>query len=91
MFVHQTELFKGMNQAFLDKLNEILVTENYNRGDFLFKVGEPAHHFFILLQGRVRIAIGEKGHTVTIASNPGKLSDGHAWSALIPILLQLNV
>jgi CRP-like cAMP-binding protein len=80
MFVHQTELFKGMNQAFLDKLNEILVTENYNRGDFLFKVGEPAHHFFILLQGRVRIAIGEKGHTVTIASNPG---EAFGWSCLV--------
>jgi hypothetical protein len=46
MFVHQTELFKGMNQVFLDKLNGIIATENYNRGDFLFKVGEPSNHFF---------------------------------------------
>jgi len=80
MFVHQTDLFKGMNQAFSNKLNGITATENYNRGDFIFKVGEPAHHFFILLQGRVRIAIGEKGHTVTIANNPG---EAFGWSCLV--------
>jgi CRP-like cAMP-binding protein len=80
MFVHQTELFKGMNQVFLDKLNGIIATENYNRGDFLFKVGEPSNHFFILLQGRVRITIGEGGHTVNIASNPG---EAFGWSCLV--------
>jgi CRP-like cAMP-binding protein len=80
MFVHQTELLKGMNQAFLDKLNSILVTETYNRGDFLFKVGEPSDHFFILLEGRVRITIGEGGHTVNIASNPG---EAFGWSCLV--------
>ena len=31
MFVHQTNLFKEMNQAFIEKLNGIIVTEG-NRG-----------------------------------------------------------
>ena len=79
MFVHQTNLFKEMNQAFIEKLNAIIVTENYNKGDFLFKVGEPAHHFYILLQGRVRMTIGEKDHTVAIANNPG---EAFGWSCL---------
>jgi CRP-like cAMP-binding protein len=80
MFVHQTELFKEMNQAFMDKLNKITVTKDYDKGAFIFKVGEPAHHFYILLQGRVRMTIGETRHTVTIANNPG---EAFGWSCLV--------
>jgi CRP-like cAMP-binding protein len=64
----------------MDKLNKIIVTENYDKGAFIFKVGEPAHHFYILLQGRVRMTIGEQRHTVTIANNAG---EAFGWSCLV--------
>jgi CRP-like cAMP-binding protein len=80
MFVHQTNLFKEMSMLFIEELNKITVTVNYNKGDFIFRVGEPAHNFYILLQGRVRMTIGENRHTITIANNPG---EAFGWSCLV--------
>ena len=55
MFVHQTELFKGMSQGFLDTLNKIIVTENYNRGDFLFIVLQILRRIFADTQKNLQI------------------------------------
>lgn len=80
MFIQQTELFKGMSRSFLEDLNKFVVTENYQKGEFLFKAGEPAHNFYVLQQGRVRIIVGVAGHTITMASNPG---ESFGWSCLV--------
>jgi len=80
MFVHQTDLFKEMSKLFIEELNKITVTENYAKGDLIFRVGEPAHNFYILLQGRVRMTIGENRPTITIANNPG---EAFGWSCLV--------
>jgi len=80
MFIQQTDLFKGMSKSFMEELNKFIVTGNYKKGEFLFKAGEPAHHFYVLQQGRVRIIVGLAGHTITMASNPG---ESFGWSCLV--------
>jgi CRP-like cAMP-binding protein len=80
MFIQQTDLFKGMSKSFMEELNKFIVTGDYKKGDYLFKAGEPAHHFYVLQQGRVRIIVGSAGHTITMASNPG---ESFGWSCLV--------
>ena len=80
MFIQQTDLFKGMSRSFMEDLSKFIVTGDYKKGEYLFKAGEPAHHFYVLQQGRVRIIVGLSGHTITMASNPG---ESFGWSCLV--------
>jgi CRP-like cAMP-binding protein len=56
------------------------VTETHKEGEWLFRDGDPANTFYILLKGRVKLSLGKTGHIVYIVSNAGEV---FGWSSLI--------
>ncbi len=66
MFIQQADLFRGMNKDFVKKVFDITSKESLNQGDVLFREGDHARHFYILLKGRARQA----GHSRNWTSGP---------------------
>jgi len=80
MFFKQGDIFWGMNKEFVGEIMKIAETDSYDKGDLLFRVGDPADHFYILKKGQVNLSIGDAGHVVYIVSKAG---EAFGWSSLI--------
>jgi CRP-like cAMP-binding protein len=80
MYIDTAYLFEGMREATRKKILETALEELHAPGDFLFHQGEPAHEFYILMEGRVRISVGLQGLLAHVASDPG---DMIGWSSLV--------
>ncbi len=78
MQLRQGDLFRGMDIEFMKEVIDLTVNISSKAGDNLFKVGDPANFFYILLKGSVTMERG-KGKWYT-AKQPGEL---FGWSALI--------
>ena len=80
MYLKQKDIFWAMRTDFVKKIMNISVTESHETGELLFREGDPAGQFYILLKGRVKLSLGETGHVVHIVSNAG---EAFGWSSLI--------
>ena len=72
MYIQQADLFWGMNKGFVKEIMDIAEKETCQKGDFLFREGDPAIYFYILIKGQVKLIVGETGpmvHTVDHAGN----------------------
>jgi len=78
MLLKQGDLFWGMNIDFVKKVTDQTEHITYKEGEKLFKVGDPASFFYILLKGSVTMERG-RGRWYT-AKHAGEL---FGWSALI--------
>jgi len=80
MYVQQANFFFGTSMTFANEIMKTAVREFHPTGTVIFKEGEAANHFYVLLEGRVRISIGESGHVVYIVSRGG---EAFGWSSLV--------
>ncbi len=80
MYIQQSDLFWGMNRDFVKEVMNIAVKESYQKGDFLFREGDPAANFYILIKGRVKLTIGETGQMVYTVDRSG---EAFGWSSLL--------
>ena len=80
MYIQQSALFWGMDRTFIKEVMEIAARESYQEGDFLFREGDPANFFYILIKGRVKLTVGESGPVVYIVDHAG---EAFGWSSLI--------
>ncbi len=80
MYLKQKDIFRAMNKSFVKKIMNVSVTETYEKGDLLFKQGDPASQFYILLRGHIKLTIGETGQSVYSVSHAG---EAFGWSSLI--------
>ena len=80
MYLKQKDIFWEIRKDFVKEIMEIAVTETRKKGEWLFREGDPANAFYILLKGRVKLSLGETGHIVYIVSNAG---EAFGWSSLI--------
>ena len=74
---------KGLTPAQIGTITGCAFNQRFAPGEFLFREGEEAGHFFIVRQGRVAIEIGaEPREAMTIQT----VSDGEilGWSWLVP-------
>ena len=72
MYIQQSDLLRGLGKEFVKALMDLAHKEDHKRGFLLFREGDRANHFFILLKGRVNIRVGETGHTVYTVDHPGE-------------------
>ena len=70
----------GMGKEFALEAMEISEKLSLNEGDTLFNAGDPAHHFFVLIKGRVELSLSKTGPVVYIARHPGEVI---GWSSLV--------
>ena len=80
MYFKQKDIFRAMNKSFVKKIMNVSTTESYEQGDLLFKQGDLANQFYILLKGRIKLTLGEIGRSVYIVSHAG---EAFGWSSLI--------
>jgi CRP-like cAMP-binding protein len=80
MYVQQANFFFGTSMTLANENMKTAVREFHPTGTVIFKEGAAANHFYVLLEGRVRISIGESGHVVYIVSRGG---EAFGWSSLV--------
>jgi len=80
MYFQQADLFWGMSKNFVEKILETAEKESHSKGYFLFHEGDPASYFYILVDGRIKLAIGEVGQMVHTVDHAG---EAFGWSSLI--------
>jgi CRP-like cAMP-binding protein len=72
MYIQQSDLLRGSGKDFVKTVMDLAHKEDHKRGFVLFREGDRASHFFILLKGRVNITLGETGHTVYTVDHAGE-------------------
>jgi CRP-like cAMP-binding protein len=79
MYLRQSELFLGMGHQFLKNAMDLSVRVSVPEGGVVFAQGEPAEHFFILIDGCVTLTVEGSGK-VYEGCRVGEL---FGWSSLI--------
>ena len=80
MYIKMSDFFMGMGKNFTMEVLDIAEKLSQKEGDLLFHEGDPAAHFYVLLQGRVKLSLGDTGPVVYMARQPGEII---GWSGLI--------
>ena len=80
MYIKQSELFRGTSMDFVKKFMDISEMSSHQKGEVLFSEKDPATFFFILLNGCVKLSVGEPKQAVYNASRNG---EAFGWSSLI--------
>ncbi|MGO8786769.1 MAG: cyclic nucleotide-binding domain-containing protein [Terriglobia bacterium] len=76
----QAYLLQGIAETTRRRILESAREESHPQGDFIFRQGDPALHFFILEEGRVRLSQGRHELLAYVASDSGDLL---GWSSLV--------
>lgn len=79
MIIQELDLFGGIDDGIVEELVGAMETVSYNPGDVLFKAGDPADHFFILVVGAVNLYISGAEKVSFVALKQG---DAFGWSSL---------
>ena len=80
MYIKMSDFFMGMGKQFTMEVLDIAEKLFQNKGEVLFREGDPAKHFYVLLKGRVKLGLGDTGPVVYMARQPGEII---GWSGLI--------
>ena len=80
MYIRQSDLLLGISMDFVKQFMDNSEMASRDKGDVLFRENDPAHFFFTLLSGRVKLSISEGGHTVHVTKQNG---EAFGWSSLI--------
>jgi CRP-like cAMP-binding protein len=80
MYIKMSDFFMGMGRPFTMEALDIVEKIFQKEGDVLFREGDPAKHFYVLLKGRVKLGLGSSGPVVYMARHPGEII---GWSGLI--------
>ncbi|HET7497958.1 MAG TPA: Crp/Fnr family transcriptional regulator [Candidatus Eisenbacteria bacterium] len=63
--IRATPLFRGLSSEDQKRLAALSALRNYDRGDFLWRAGDPAEQLTIVVKGRVKIVThGDTGDTI---------------------------
>jgi CRP-like cAMP-binding protein len=80
MHIRQSDLLLGTSMDFVKKIMDISRMISHESGDVLFREKDRAQYFFILLNGRVKLTIGEGGQMIYNIEQNG---EAFGWSSLI--------
>jgi CRP-like cAMP-binding protein len=80
MYLKQSDLFWGLSQNFIRSLTSEATKQTFLPGDKIFCVDDPADFFYVLIQGKIRLMVGQPGQGVYISDQIG---EAFGWSALI--------
>ncbi len=80
MAIKESDLFKGVSQRFLTKIATNSDEEKFTRNSVVFKAGDKASHFYVLVEGAVDISLGKRETTHMSVTKAGEV---FGWSALV--------
>ena len=74
------DFIMGMGKDFALKAIEISEKLSRRGGDIIFNSGDPAHCFYVLIKGNLKLTLGNTGPVVYVAKQPGEVI---GWSSLV--------
>ena len=80
MYIKQSELLWGLDKHFIQEFIEPAIKETHPKGFMLFKEGDPADCFFILVKGSIRLSLGKQKRTAYLVNHAG---EAFGWSSLV--------
>ena len=80
MYIKQSELLMGTSMDFIKKFMDMSKMVSHEKGDVLFREKDPALFFYVLLNGRVKLGVGESDQMVYDVKQNG---EAFGWSSLI--------
>lgn len=80
MIIQQADLFKDLSPEIVNEISNIMIEESYQPGTLVFEAGAPAHNFYILVEGMVRLFIGTKAEISYTVNIPG---EAFGWTGLV--------
>ena len=80
MYIKQSELLMGTSMDFIKKFMDLSQMVSHAKGDVLFREKDPALYFYVLLNGRVKLGVGESDQMVYDVRQNG---EAFGWSSLI--------
>ena len=80
MFIKQADILSGLDKTFIKKMMDNGTKSTFEEGASLFKLGDPADHFYILIKGHIQLSTGDQGHSVYTVSHGG---EAFGWSSLV--------
>jgi CRP/FNR family transcriptional regulator, cyclic AMP receptor protein len=80
MYIKQSDLLWGLDKHFIQDFVETGIKDTYPKGSMLFKEGDPADSFYILVKGSVRLSLGEQNRTTYLVNHAG---EAFGWSSLV--------
>ena len=78
--IDQGDLIWGLPHLFVKTFMAITIKKSYEKGQSVFREGEKAAMFYTLIQGSVKLSIGETGQEVYIVDQAGEV---FGWSSLM--------
>lgn len=79
MIIREIDLFDGIDDKIVEEIVEVMETISLEVGDVVFKAGDPADNFYILVTGSVSLYMAGPGKTATTALKQG---EAFGWSSL---------
>ena len=73
MHLKQSDLFFGLGHNFLKETMAIAENVSYKGGEYIFREGDPANFFYIIIKGKIRLILGDPGQVVYTTSGVGEL------------------
>ena len=80
MYLKQADLFWGLSQSIIQSITAKAVQQVFRAGDIVFKAGDPADCFYVMIKGRVKLELQATGRKVYCSNRVGEI---FGWSALI--------
>jgi len=80
MYIKQSDLLLGTSMDFVKKIMDIARMVSHEKGDILFHENDESRHFYILLNGHVKLSVGEDDQVVY---DVGQNGEAFGWSSLI--------
>jgi CRP-like cAMP-binding protein len=80
MIIQKADLFKDQSQETMNEIAKVMVEESHEKGSLVFKAGTPANHFYILVDGRVRVSIGTEAEIDYTVNLPG---EAFGWTGMV--------
>jgi CRP/FNR family transcriptional regulator, cyclic AMP receptor protein len=78
--IDQGDLILGLPHLFVKTFRDITIKKSYDKGQIVFFEGDKASFFYTLIQGSVKLSIGETGQEVYIVDQAGEV---FGWSSLM--------
>ncbi|MBI5571186.1 MAG: cyclic nucleotide-binding domain-containing protein [Desulfomonile tiedjei] len=80
MFLPKSDMFKDLRQEAIADISEIAAEETHPKGSVLFLTGAPATHFYLLVEGKVALTIGD-GPSSHYTVN--RIGESFGWSSVV--------